>query len=872
MAAPFLPLEAIAFDVDVTGPIARVEVRETFRNRTADVLDAVYVSALPPGGAVDALSIRIGTREIRGVIQRRDDARRAFEEARDAGRTAALAEEQPHAVFTQDVANLPPGAAVEVALTVVAPLERHDGSWSLALPLAAPPRFLPLGAGTSLPPPDPRDTGVRADVELSVQAGTAVRSLWATPLPRDVRPDLLGSAARLHLPGLPLGEDLAIGWTTARDAPTTALLTTPDHVMWVGEDGRGERAPQAPTDWGGCPVADVVTRRGGGATYVWGRRLGACEGPVRAGGLEAWPRAAVDPRGVDATWARGRVGSGLFDAEVEALGLAWGIVTPRTSLVAVDSAGPVAAAAARPPSPWNPSGLFATDLPDTTSTSAGLVVSKEYLQRIPTGRSYQNAIEVVGGSQDLGSRDLLENTYLLDGANVGDPVTGTFSMNFNYDALTSSVPPPVATTRGLARPPDAAPGPWRLRAQASGFGGAAPGGSGGARVDGPLAGAASAAVSAGRWPGVDVSDAAGSVAWVGNGAAPTVQVGGGSGSGSGTGFGHADLRAGVGRDAQGVLNASRRWLGGDAADRATVAAAGEGPAGAHRLGAAAEVGWLSRAGEGAVVGEGQVGDRFGRGLGRLDLAVGAAGLGDRWTPTGALAAQVGRSATLAARAVRATDPERATADALPVDERLGATVRASGAHTVALEADWVHQVAVRTLPLALDPAGTAWGTVSRVFPELRVGWERPVARRWSGSASARWHPTAPGLRAPWATDPLSAFVPGLLDPLRRWTVRGEIGWDLPTDPYPLGIGVQGEWAEAIDPLGPWWLRAAGAVGATLRQDLPVRGGVVSLRAGVSFARHDLARAPVPAQALLPGGAALDAVQGLRAEGGLSVDF
>ncbi len=77
---------------------------------------------------------------------------------------------------------------------------------------------------------------------------------------------------------------------------------------------------------------------------------------------------------------------------------------------------------------------------DTEQTSKGEVLSREFLQRMPTGRSYQSAVSaapgVTGGSNPnvAGAGDD-ENTYMLDGVNITDPVTGTFSMNFNFDAI-----------------------------------------------------------------------------------------------------------------------------------------------------------------------------------------------------------------------------------------------------------------------------------------------------------------------------------------------------------------------------------------------------------------------------------------------------
>ena len=77
---------------------------------------------------------------------------------------------------------------------------------------------------------------------------------------------------------------------------------------------------------------------------------------------------------------------------------------------------------------------------DTESATRGSVLTKEFLDRIPAGRSYQQAVQmaagVTGGSNaNIGGAGYNENTYMLDGVNITDPVTGTFSLNFNFDAI-----------------------------------------------------------------------------------------------------------------------------------------------------------------------------------------------------------------------------------------------------------------------------------------------------------------------------------------------------------------------------------------------------------------------------------------------------
>ncbi len=76
---------------------------------------------------------------------------------------------------------------------------------------------------------------------------------------------------------------------------------------------------------------------------------------------------------------------------------------------------------------------------DVSSTSRGDVLTKDYLQKVPTGRSYQSAVQMAGGSSN-------ENTYMLDGATITEPQGG---VNFNMAQSSPQseytvTPPPAA--------------------------------------------------------------------------------------------------------------------------------------------------------------------------------------------------------------------------------------------------------------------------------------------------------------------------------------------------------------------------------------------------------------------------------------------
>lgn len=79
---------------------------------------------------------------------------------------------------------------------------------------------------------------------------------------------------------------------------------------------------------------------------------------------------------------------------------------------------------------------------DTESTTMGAAVSNEFSDTVPTSRDYQGIAQLVpgvtgGGNPNVHGSTLYGNQYLLDGVNITDPVTNTFSNNFNFDAIQS---------------------------------------------------------------------------------------------------------------------------------------------------------------------------------------------------------------------------------------------------------------------------------------------------------------------------------------------------------------------------------------------------------------------------------------------------
>ena len=141
-----LPLEAVAAEVDIAGVIAHVRLTQTYRNRGAAPLEAIYIFPASTRAAVHAMRMTVGDRVIEARIRKRAAAREEYEQARRDGRTASLLEQQRPNVFQMSVANILPGDEVRVELRYTELIEPEHGRYDFVLPAVVGPRYSKLKA------------------------------------------------------------------------------------------------------------------------------------------------------------------------------------------------------------------------------------------------------------------------------------------------------------------------------------------------------------------------------------------------------------------------------------------------------------------------------------------------------------------------------------------------------------------------------------------------------------------------------------------------------------------------------------------------------------------------------------------------------
>jgi Ca-activated chloride channel family protein len=130
-------------NIDVNGLVARVSVMQEFRNEGSEWVEGIYVFPLPDEAAVDHMRLYIGDRFIEGEIRERAQARKEYEQAKQAGKKTSLVEQQRANLFTTSVANVAPGETVIVEIEYLENVRYDDGTFSLRFPMTLTPRYIP---------------------------------------------------------------------------------------------------------------------------------------------------------------------------------------------------------------------------------------------------------------------------------------------------------------------------------------------------------------------------------------------------------------------------------------------------------------------------------------------------------------------------------------------------------------------------------------------------------------------------------------------------------------------------------------------------------------------------------------------------------
>jgi Ca-activated chloride channel homolog len=146
-----LPLKNTEAVVDIAGVIADVQVTQVYKNEGQTPIEAIYVFPGSTRAAVYGMKMTIGERVQVAKIAERHAARAEYTEAKAAGKSASLLEQQRPNVFQMSVANIMSGDEIRVELSYTELLVPTEGLYEFVYPTVVGPRYANQPAATAPP-------------------------------------------------------------------------------------------------------------------------------------------------------------------------------------------------------------------------------------------------------------------------------------------------------------------------------------------------------------------------------------------------------------------------------------------------------------------------------------------------------------------------------------------------------------------------------------------------------------------------------------------------------------------------------------------------------------------------------------------------
>ncbi len=136
-----LPLLSTSAEVNIAGVIADVTITQVYKNDGQKPIEAIYVFPASTRAAVYDMVMKIGNRTIQAEIKEKNQAKAAYEQAKEEGKRASLLEQERPNVFQMNVANLMPGDRIEVVLRYTEMLIPENGIYAFVYPTVVGPRY-----------------------------------------------------------------------------------------------------------------------------------------------------------------------------------------------------------------------------------------------------------------------------------------------------------------------------------------------------------------------------------------------------------------------------------------------------------------------------------------------------------------------------------------------------------------------------------------------------------------------------------------------------------------------------------------------------------------------------------------------------------
>ena len=144
-----LPLKSTSVTVNISGTIADVLVSQVYSNAGQKPIEAIYVFPASTRASVYGMKMTIGERTITAEVHKREEARQAYEQAKQEGKSASLLEQDRPNVFQMNVANILPGDEIKTELRYTETVVPTESVYEFVYPTVVGPRYSNQPAATA---------------------------------------------------------------------------------------------------------------------------------------------------------------------------------------------------------------------------------------------------------------------------------------------------------------------------------------------------------------------------------------------------------------------------------------------------------------------------------------------------------------------------------------------------------------------------------------------------------------------------------------------------------------------------------------------------------------------------------------------------
>lgn len=223
------PLKSSHSKVTITGPIAQVELTQSYRNDGDQAIDATYLFPASTKSAVHGMTMKIGDRTIIAEIQEKQQARATFEKGKKENKSASLLTQKRPNLFSMEVARILPGDELTLTLRYSEILVPNSSLYELVIPTAIGPRYRE-GSKSEESISNPflkkgESTPTRFSVALSLTSPLPIKSL-ACPSHDQAKITFTSKTkAQLTLPAAKPDRDFILRYQLAGEQIQSGLLT-----------------------------------------------------------------------------------------------------------------------------------------------------------------------------------------------------------------------------------------------------------------------------------------------------------------------------------------------------------------------------------------------------------------------------------------------------------------------------------------------------------------------------------------------------------------------------------------------------------------------------------------------------------------------